>query len=232
MKNLVVLFFAFFSLVLVSCSDVSDNSFLTNPVMEKSISSVPDITPAPVYPYPYLFSFSSVEGLKYLNLEGENAIEFYMTETAQKYAHLYVTVTYFNDVSPKMFFIDNIEDNSFKLLGVNLDQVHNISVYGLPVNNFSTESVSPYMNNSIMNEVSVNGWKVKDGTIQVECGGIWPSSLKSLFAEIRTKDRSYFVFLQKPWSTSFEIPAYGKYGVEEIRLFGYQTLMEATAKAN
>lgn len=99
MKNLVVLFVAFFSLVLVSCSDVSDNSFLTNPVMEKSGVDIGSVTQnSPTYPYSYLFNFSTVEGLKYLSLEGENAIEFYMTETAQKYRHVYLIVTYFNEV--------------------------------------------------------------------------------------------------------------------------------------
>jgi hypothetical protein len=229
MKNLVVLFVVFFSLVLVSCSDVSDNSFLTNPVMEKSI---PDITPSTVYPYAYLFNFSNVEGLKYLNLEGENAIEFYMPETNQKYAHLYITVTYFVDASPKMFFIDKIENGTFKLLGINLNQIQTLSVYGLPLGNFTNEIVSPFLNNTSMNSINIDRWKVNNGTIYVECGGIWPSSLKSVFAEIITKNKSYFVFLQKPWSTNFEIPGYGKYGVEGVRLFGYQTITEAYNLSN
>lgn len=233
MKNLVVLFVAFFSFVLVSCSDVTDNSFLTNPVMEKSGAEIGSVNhPSPTYPYSYLFNFTSVEGLKYLNLEGENAIEFYMTETGQKYRHVYVIVTYFNEVSPRMFFIDEFNDQSFRLNGVNLNQVHDISVYGLPLGNFSTEVVSPFNNNTSMNEVAVKDWKSSGGTIKVECDGIWPSSLKSIFAEIITKDKSHFVFLQKPWSTSFVIPEYGKYSVVGIRLFGYQTVMEYTDKTN
>ena len=227
MKNLVVLFVAFFSLVLVSCSDVSDNSFLTNPVLEKSGESGGVSLPTPHFPYSYLYNFSSVDGVKYLNLEGQNAIEFFMEANSQQYSHLYLIITYFNDVSPKMYFIDDIANHSFKLLGENLDRIQNISVYGVPPGNFTNENVSPFMNNTGMNSIYVDNWKVSNGTIHVECGGIWPSSLKSMFAEIITKDKSYFVFLQRPWSTSFEIPGYGKYGVDQIKLFGYQTVMEA-----
>lgn len=231
MKNLVVLFVAIFSFVLVSCSDVSDNSFLTNPVMEKSghVSSTQPLSTH--FPYSYLFNFSNVEGLKYLNLEEENGVEFYFTENT-KYVQLFVIVTYINEVSPRMFFIDKIEHNTFKVLGLNLNQVQNINVYGLPQGNSTLEISSPFMNNTIMNEVYVNGWKVDISTIYVDCTGIWPTSLKSIFAEIKTKDNSYLVFLQKPLNTNFQIPEYGKYGVEGIRLFGYQTLMEATAKTN
>jgi hypothetical protein len=201
--------------------------------MEKSGAEIGSVNhPSPTYPYSYLFNFTSVEGLKYLSVEGENAIEFYMTETGQKYRHVYVIVTYFNEVSPRMFFIDEFNDQSFRLNGVNLNQVHDISVYGLPLGNFSTEVVSPFNNNTSMNEVAVKDWKSSGGTIKVECDGIWPSSLKSIFAEIITKDKSYFVFLQKPWSTSFVIPEYGKYGVVGIRLFGYQTVMEYVDKTN
>lgn len=232
MKNLVVLFFAFFSLVLVSCSDVSDNSFLTNPVLEKSSETGPIQLTTPNYPYAYLYNFSKVEGVKYLNLEGQDVIEFYLEANAPRYSHLYVSVTYFNEVSSKLFFIDDIENQTFKLLGENLSRIQNITVYGVPLGNFSNEVVSPFANNTSMNSVLLNGWKVKDGTIYVECGGIWPSSLKSMFAEIFTKDKSYFVFLQRPWNTSFEIPGYGKYGVVGIKLFANHTLMESSDLSN
>lgn len=227
MKNLVVLFAAMFSFLFVSCSDVSDNSLLTNPVMEKSGEYNSVELPSPQYPYSYLFNFSNVEGLKYLNLEGEDAVQVFMTESSKQYSQLYVIVTYFNEVSPKMFFINDIENESFKVVGVDLNKVQNINVYGLPIDNHSYETVSPFNNNIVMNAVVVNGWKVDNSSVYVECGGIWPSSLKFIFAEITTKDNSFFVFLQKPWSTNFLIPEYGKHDVQGIRLFGYQTLMEA-----
>lgn len=83
MKNLVVLFAVLFLFSLTSCSDVNDNSFLTNPVMEKTVPGISETTPSPVYPYSYLYNFSKVDGLKLLNLEEENAVEFYMTESSK-----------------------------------------------------------------------------------------------------------------------------------------------------
>lgn len=228
MKNLAVLFAVLFLFSLTSCSDVHDNSFLTNPVMEKTNTTITGSLPSPVYPYSYLFNFTKVEGLKYLNLEEENAVEFIMTDGTNKFVQLFVVVSYFHSISPKMFFIDKIGTESFKVLGLNLNQIREIAVYGIPLGNSISEASSPFVNNSIMNEVLVNGWKVDNSSVVVECGGIWPSSLKYIFAEIITKDKSFFVFLQRPWSTQFVIPEYGKYGVEEIRLFGYQTVMEAT----
>lgn len=232
MKNLVVLFAVLFLFSLTSCSDVNDNSFLTNPVMEKTVPGISETTPSPVYPYSYLYNFSKVDGLKLLNLEEENAVEFYMTESSKKFVQLFVLVTYAQDISPKMFFIDNIENESFKVIGLDLNKVQKVEVYGVPSGNFTQEAVSPFENNSIMNEVVVNGWKVDNSSVVVECAGTWPSSLKYVFAEITTKDKSFFVFLQRPWSTKFSIPEYGKYGVSGIRLFGYQTLMEATVAQN
>jgi hypothetical protein len=227
MKNLVVLFAVAFLFTLTSCSDVNDNSFLTNPVMEKSNPTISESLPSPVYPYTYLFNFAKVEGLKLMNLEEENGVEFYMTESSKKFVQLFVVVTYTQDVAPSMYFIDKIEDYTFKVIGLELNQIQKVDVYGLPLGNFTEEVASPFLNNSAMNEVAVSAWKIDNSRINVECAGIWPSSLKFIFAEITTKDKSFFVFLQRPWSTKFVIPEYGKYGVEGIRLFGYQTLMEA-----
>lgn len=231
MKNLVVLFAVLFMFSLTSCSDVNDNSFLTNPVMEKTNPTFTQSLPSPVYPYSYLFNFTKVEGLKYLNLEEENAVEFIMTQQTKKFVQFFVVVTYLQDVSPKMFFIDKIENYTFKVIGLNLNQIQKVEVYGLPIG-FTHDVVSPFPNNSTMNEVAVNAWKIDNSRINVECAGVWPSSLKYIFAEIITKDKSFFVFLQRPWSTKFVIPEYGKYGVEGIRLFGYQTVMEATVAQN
>lgn len=228
MKNLVVLFAVIFLFTLTSCSDVNDNSFLTNPIMEKTVPSASETTPSPVYPYSYLFNFTKVEGLKLVNLEEENGVEFIMADESKRFVQLFVVVTNVQDVSPKMFFIDEISNQTFKVLDLDFNQIQKVEVYGLPLGNFTQEAVSPFVNNSIMNEVFVCGWKLDGSKINVECSGTWPSSLKYVFAEIISKDRSFFVFLQRPWSTKFVIPEYGKYGVEEIRLFGYQTVMEAT----
>ena len=226
MRNLVILLSVLFLFSLTSCSDVNDNSFLTNPAMEKTSS---EVTPAPVYPYPYLNSFSKVEKLTYVSSEGGNAIEFSLPEGSAKFAHLYVVVDFIQGtglpIAPKMFFIDQIFETTFKVEGIRIDQVKNLSVYGFEVNGTS-EDIYPFFNNSAMNEVAVKGWKLDKSDIQVECSGIWPSSLKYVYAEINTKTGSSLVFLQKPYATTFVIPQYGKYGVQGIKLFGYQTVME------
>jgi hypothetical protein len=230
MKNLVALFTVLFLFGLTSCSDVNDNSLLTNPVMEKSsLPSNEEITPSPVSPYPYLNSFSKVEKLSYVSSEGGNAIEFYIPEGSAKFAHLYVVVNFVQGIglpiAPKMYFIDQIFETSFKIEGIRLDQVQNLSVYGFELNG-SSEGIYPFINNSAMNEVSVKGWKLEKSNIKVECSGTWPSSLKYVYAEIDSKTGSRLVFLQRPSSTSFIIPQYGTYGVSGLKLFGYHTVME------
>jgi hypothetical protein len=201
MKNLVILLSVLFLFALTSCSDVNDNSLLTNPVMEKSsLPSNEEITPSPVYPYPYLHNFSKVEGLTYLTLEGENAIEFYIPEGTEKFAHLFVVVNFVQGIglpiAPKMFFIDQISETSFKVEGIRVNQVQNLSVYGFELNGTS-EGIYPFVNNLAMNDVAVKAWKLEKNNITVECSGIWPSSLKYVFAELITKTGSCLVFLQR-----------------------------------
>ena len=231
MKNLVILLsvLAFFSLT--SCSDVNDNSLLTNPVLEKSsISLNEEIIPSPIYPYPYLFNFSNVEKLKYFTFEGENAIVFNTPEGLSKFAHLFVVIDYApgNGLpkAPQMFFIDEISKTTFKVEGIKANQVRKVSVYGFDATSTITPAVYPFINNSAMNNTAVKGWKSDESDIHIECAGTLPSSLKYVFAEINTKTGNFLIFLQCPTSSKFVIPEYGKYGVEGLKLFGYQTVTE------
>ena len=232
MKNFVSLFAVLFLFALTSCSDVNDNSFLTNPVMEKTTSSDSGIETSPDYPYPYLFNFNEIKELKFASIEGENSIEFYIPENSPKYDHLFVVAHYVQDLEPKMFYIDDIYDYTFKVEGLVLNQLRIISVYGLEANSTESNVVYPFTNNSFMNEVAINNWKTDNREIAIECEGIWASSLKYIFAELDTKHGSFLVFLQRPYSTNFVIPEYGKYGVEGVKLFGYQTVMEAKIAKN
>ena len=231
MKNFISFFAVLFLFALTSCSDVNDNSLLTNPVMEKSsLSSNDGITPSPVYPYPYLFNFSKVEGLSYLTLEGENAIVFSAPEGLSKFVHLFVVVDYAQSTglpkTPQMFFINQISKTTFKVEGIKTDQVQKVSVYGFEANSSITPVIYPFVNNSAMNEVAIDGWKLNKSNLYVQCSGTWPSSLKYVFAEITTKTGDCLVFLQRPYATTFIIPEYGKYGVLGLKLFGYQTVMD------
>jgi hypothetical protein len=227
MKNLVVLFVAIFSFVLVSCSDVLDNSLPTSPILEKSITHDGTIVPNG-FPYSYLFSFSEVKGIKFsTSTESETILECYMSDNQSKYTQLFVVVNFNNySIAPKMFFINKIDKAFFKVNGININQVNNISVYGLSLDNISTYTESPFTNNTEMSELGVANWK-SDGTdIHVEAAGIWPSNLKYVFAELTTKQGKVLVFLQRPTSGDFIIPQYGKYGVNNLRLLGYHTVVE------
>lgn|GEM_PF-1716796 len=228
MKNLVVLFAVAFLFTLTSCSDVNDNSFLTNPIMEKSSAGSIN-TPPTGYPYPYLYNFSEIKELKYTTLEGTNTTEFYMNESTSNYSQIYVIANYggfITESAPKMFFINEIKNNSFSVEGLNLDQVKNLSVYGLKTSLIGPNLI-PFLNNSSFNELAINKWRLSGSSIAVECANEWPYSIKFVFAEMITEHGNFLVFLQKPISPKFEIPEYGKYGVLSVQLFGYQSVLEA-----
>jgi len=227
MKNLVILFVVFFSLFLTSCSDVLDNSMVTNPVMEKTfVSGSGSETASPVYPYPYLYNFSEIKGIKYYSQEGQTSVDFLLPDFEANASQLYVVVMFHQDINARTYFIDEINQNSFKVDGLSADAISEVHIYYTSTNS-QTEGVSPFTNNTDFREVAVNGWKLDNSSIDVEASQ-WPSSLKYLFAEITTKENSYFVFLQKPYSNRFKIPEYGKYGVQSIKLFGHHTLTERT----
>lgn len=228
MKNLVVLFAVIFLFTLTSCSDVNDNSFPTNPVMEKSSSGSVN-TPPTGYPYPYLLNFSEIKELKYITQEGTNTTEFYMNESTFDYSQVYVIVNYgdfITESAPKMFFINEIKNNFFSVEGLNLEQVKSLSVYGLK-NSLIGTNVVPFHNNSSLSELAINKWVLSGSSITVECVNEWPSSIQFAYAELKTERGNFLIFLQKPTSPKFEIPEYGKYGVGSVQLFGYQSLLEA-----
>lgn len=231
MKNLVILFVVFSSLVLTSCSDVLDNSMVTNPVMEKTDASVSALTPSPVYPYPYLFSFTQVTGVKYSSTELTNSVQFYLADFEQAtFSQLFVTITFSNDKSPRTYFVNEIDVNTFKIDGINTREISDVSVFGYKINPFG-EATTSLQNNSELNSLHINSWSLYRGNIQVDASQ-FASSLKFVFAEIKTKEVTYFVFLQKPYSGKFVIPNYGKFEVENVRLFGHHTLTESDLAIN
>jgi hypothetical protein len=229
MKNLVILFVVFFSLFLTSCSDVLDNSMVTNPVMEKTSGSGSTLTASPVYPYPYLYSFTQIKAVKYYSPEGQSSVEFILPDFEATFTQLYVVVTFNNNVPAKTYFIDQIQQNTFKIDGLSEQNLKGVSVFGFR-NNSINEVISPLQNNTALFETSVNGWKVDNSKIIVDCGSMWPSNLKYTFAELTTKDGVFFVFLQKPYSSKFVIPEYGKYNVGSIRLFSYYLMTESISE--
>lgn len=116
--------------------------------MEKSsLLSNEEITPSPAYPYPYPLNFSKVEGLTYLTLEGENAIDFYIPEGTAKFVHLYVVANYIQvielPIEPKMFFIDQISETTFKVEGIrSRSSAESICIWILGQQHFERGSLS------------------------------------------------------------------------------------------
>lgn len=231
MKNLVVLFVVFFSLVLVSCSDVSDNSMLTNPIMEKSIVTGIE-TPSPEYPYPYLYSFSEINDFKVNSPVGESVIDFYLPSSV-KYSQVYVIVEFANNEStPKTIFINEITNASFRIPGITIEQTLKVRVYGQKSSTITADHKLPYNNNASLLNVVISKWKISDRNIAIQCSELWPSNLSFAFAEIITLKGNFYLFLERPYLPKFEIPEYGKYGVKDVKLFGYSkpTESELTVK--
>jgi len=225
MKNLVILSVVFFSLFLTSCSDVTDSSMLTGPVLNKSVESYAEQTPSPVYPYPYLFSFNELKAVKYFSEDHENAIQFIIPDLEVAYSQLFVQVSFNQDISSRTYFVDKINLNQFKIDGITSNQIKDVKVFGYLAG--SAESgVSPFQNNSYFNEVANSSWKIAKDNIIVDCPGPWPTSLKYIFAELITKEGNFFLFLQRPYSNYFTIPEYGRYGIDKVVLYGCHTLTE------
>jgi hypothetical protein len=195
--------------------------------MEKTSSESVE-TPPTGYPYPYLYNFSEIRELKYTTLEGTNTTEFYMLEGTFKYSQIYIIANYgdlITESAPKMFFINEINNNTFSVEGLNVNQIKSLSVYGLK-NSLIGPNIVPFKNNASLDELGINNWRISDTNIAVECTDEWPSSIKFAFAELKTKQGNFLVFLQKPITPKFEIPEYGKYGVLSVQLFGYQSVLE------
>ncbi len=154
-------------------------------------------------------------------------MDFYLPAERFGYSQVFLVINYPYDANSRVIFIDKIEDNSFNVDGITIDQVRNIKVYALTSH---SETASPFANNTKINEITYNSWKIDNGDIVIEWSDVLPSSVKYVFAEIKNKDNSYFLFLQKPVGSTFTIPKYGKYGAESVTLFGYQTVMESIAR--
>ncbi|HMN18253.1 MAG: hypothetical protein LC124_08240 [Ignavibacteriales bacterium] len=226
MKNLLLVLSVLFLFGLTSCSDVMDNSFPTNPGLEKDGGN--DIFTPSSHPYPYLFNFTKIEGVKYsrVNLD-ENAIELYLPTVTRRYVQFYVVVSYINDKPNNLFFIDKFNDGSFIVSGLNSSEVLDVSVYGFGSRN---DIVPPFSNNTMMKEIT-HIWGTDGENLKVEYLGVRPTNFKYVFAEIETREGSQFIFLHKPVSQSFTIPGYGK-GAVGLKLYGYYTYFDNADLAN
>jgi hypothetical protein len=203
-----------------------DNSLPTNPVLEKNGND--NLFSPSSHPYPYLFNFNKIEGVKYSRLSlDDNAIELYLPPVSPKYLHFYVIVSYINDKPTSMFFIDKFNDGSFIISGLNASEVLDVSVYGFGSRN---DIASPFSNNTMMKEIT-HIWGTDGENLKVEYSGVRASNFKYVFAEIETRVGTHLIFLHKPVSQSFSIPGYGK-GAVDLKLYGYQTYFDNADLAN
>ncbi|MBI5661569.1 MAG: hypothetical protein HZC46_05420 [Ignavibacterium album] len=220
-----ILFFAFLVLVsvsFISCSDYnSDSSLITEPVLERSIVG----TPGNNYPYPFLFTFEKLKNVAYSRVEAKGAVEVFIKDDPSKYSEFYVTVDYVVDMPKNLVFIENNGEGVFVLENVMPEYITNINVYGAKISDISSEQVLPYGNGFELENLQINGWKTEKENIHVYYP-ILPYYVKFVFGELNTKSGDYLVFLGKPKGDETVIPEYNKYGVIDLKLYGYLTPLE------
>lgn len=217
MKNTILVFAVLVSISFFACSDYSsESSLITEPTLQKPIVG----TPGQSFPYPFLFQFEKIKDVSFSRVEAEGGVEVYLKEDISKYSHFYVTVDYVIDAPKPLIYLENKGSETLLLENVNANYISNINVYGANVLNISREQILPYSDGASLKQLPINGWKEEKSDIHVY-GNYLPYNVKFVFGEINTKQGDYLVFLAKPKSEEFIIPEYNKYGVFDLRLYGY-----------
>lgn len=222
MKNTILFFAVLVSISFFACSDYgNESSLLTEPNLEKSIVGVPGQS----FPYPFLFQFEQIKDVAYTRSESNGGVEIYFKDDISKYGHFYVTVDYIIDIPKSLIYFENKGSESLLLENVDAQYVQNVNVYGASVLDISREQVLPYSDGASLNPLSINGWKEEKSDIHVYSNFL-PYYVKFAFAELDTKMGKFLVFLQKPKGQEFIIPEYNKFGLIDLKLYGYVTPLE------
>jgi hypothetical protein len=222
MKNTILFFAVLVSISFFACSDYnSESSLITEPALERPIVG----TPGSNFPYPFLFTFEKIKDVTFSRVEAEGGVEVYLKDDPSKYSDFYVTIDYVIDVPQDLIYIANNGEGTFLLENVRAEYILNINVYGAKVTDISREQVLPYGNGYALSPVPVLGWKTEKENIHVYHNTL-PYYVKFIFAEMNTKLGDYLVFLAKPKSDEFVIPEFNKYGLIDLKLYGYITPLE------
>lgn len=205
-----VLFLAF-----TACTQFEDASYITNPVVQKSITSSEEVA----YPYEYLHSFYRMTSYKYYSESEKNSTTVVFDNIPSDVSYFFVVYT--NNLSDlgtrTMMYKDKIKANTIELKGISESAIKDLKIYAYRGLN---ESVRLFSDGQLFSSIRVNGWKSNDADVFLDCAA-WSSGLKFTFSEIECAKGAHLIFLQKPVSESFMIPEYGKYGVKDVNVFGY-----------
>ncbi|MFN3873566.1 MAG: hypothetical protein ACK4R9_11250 [Ignavibacterium sp.] len=222
MKNTILFFAILVSISFFACSDYnSESSLITEPALQRPISG----TPGQIYPYPFLFQFEKIKDVTYSRVESQGALEIYIKEDVSKFSHFYVTFDYAIDVPSSLFYLENKGSETLVLEDVNPNYIQNINVYGASVFDISREQILPYSDGFALNNLPIKGWKEEKADIHVYSNFL-PYYVKWVYGEIDTKMGKFLVFLEKPKGEEFIIPEYNKYGVIDLKLYGYLSPLE------
>ncbi|MEP0861345.1 MAG: hypothetical protein HRF52_07880 [Ignavibacterium sp.] len=222
MKNTILFFAILVSISFFACSDYnSESSLITEPSLERPIVGTPNNN----FPYPFLFTFEKIKDVTFSRVEAEGGVEVYLKEDVSKYSHFYVTVDYVIDASKSLIYLENKGSETLLLENVNANYISNINVYGANVFDISREILLPYSDGASLKQLSINGWKEEKSDIHVY-GNYLPYYVKFVFGELNTKSGDFLVFLAKPKGEEFIIPEFNKYGVFDLKLYGYVTPLE------
>lgn len=223
MKNTILFFAILLSISFVSCSDYSSESdLITTPTIEKSSLGNPNSN----FPYPVLLTFEKIKDVAFSRSEIDGAIVVVLKIDPIDYSDFYVTVDYqFLDLPKSLIYISNTGEGTFLLENVKPEYVSNVNVYGAKLSSITSEQLLPYNNGYGLNPLPFDGWKpVKENLYVYQKPQ--PYWVKFIFGEIKTKGGDYLIFLGKPKNEEFIIPEFNKFGVYDLKLYGYITPLE------
>lgn len=219
MKVLFSIIIAASILLITSCSNHNDASFITNPVLGKADVS-PSTVDANVFPYPYLNEFSRVNEFKVYS-ESPNSIKITLESSGPYVAHYYVVVEYYpapySDVPlSTMYFIDELVENTMEISGVNEYNIANVFVYAFHTDG-SQEISYPFYNGQQFGKIKDYGYDVIKDDIHIK--GNLVQDVEKLFLLIYEKENTRLIYLGKPTADEIYLKKFGANGVVDIKLF-------------
>lgn len=215
MKNLFYILALSLSIFLAACSSNDQEMAPLSPQLEKA--PVNDIKT----PYPYLLSFHEVKNLKVEYFGVKEGIVLVVHSSLPTLKHLYAVTDQLAIETSSLVFLGNANEGKYLIKGFNTD-IKNIRIYGVPNSNATDSDTKPFPNSTVINRIPLKGWSASESYIKVSSTR-FPTGLKYLFAEMKTKKGNIVVFLSKPTAEDFAIPKYGALGIMELNLFGYTT---------
>ncbi len=219
MKVLFSIIIAASILLVISCSNHNDASFITNPVIGKADLSSSSVD-ANVFPYPYLNEFIPVNEFKVYS-ETPNSIKIALDSYNPFVAHYYVVVEYYpspySDVPlSAMHFIDELLENTMEISGVNENNIANVFVYAFQTDG-NQEISFPFYNGQQFDKLKDYSFDVIKEDIHIK--GNFVPNVEKLYLLIYEKEQIRLLYLGKPAADEIYLKNIGANGVLDIKLF-------------